>query len=43
VNFSQKSQQVVLPHGMNLLLSGKEGDAVQLPPYGVEIAVDQKH
>jgi len=43
VNFSQKSQQVVLPHGMNLLLSGKEGDAVQLPPYGVEIAVDQEH
>jgi len=42
VNFKEEEQQVTLPHAMNLLLSGKKGTALRLPPYGVEVALDQK-
>jgi beta-galactosidase len=42
VNFKQEDQQVTLPHSMSLLLSGKKGSTVQLPPYGVEVVLDQK-
>jgi beta-galactosidase len=42
VNFKHEDQQVTLPHAMSLLLSAKKGDTVALPPYGVEVALDQK-
>lgn len=29
-----------LPHSMKLMLDGKEGDTVDLPPYGVAVALD---
>jgi beta-galactosidase len=43
VNFNQEAQQVNLPHAMDLLLSGKKASTLQLPPYGVEVAFEQKN
>jgi hypothetical protein len=42
INFSQESRRVSLPHSMDLVLDGKQGEAVDLPPYGVAIAVDHR-
>jgi beta-galactosidase len=42
VNFRQEVQQVTLPHAMDLLLSGKKADTLQLPPYGVEVAIEDR-
>jgi beta-galactosidase len=40
INYSPDTRRVNLPHSMNLVLGGKQGDAVDLPPYGVAIALD---
>ena len=40
INYSQENRQVHLPRSMKLVLDGKPGDAVDLPPYGVAIALD---
>jgi beta-galactosidase len=40
INYTQANQQIALPHAMKLLLSGKEASSVQLPAYGVEVALD---
>jgi beta-galactosidase len=42
VNFKQATQEVKLPRTMDLLLSGKKASRLQLPPYGVEVALDKK-
>ena len=42
INYSQDTRRVNLPHAMNLVLGGKQGDAVDLPPYGVAVAVDNR-
>jgi beta-galactosidase len=41
INYSQENHEVALPHSMNLMLDGKAGDAVKLPPYGVAVALDK--
>jgi beta-galactosidase len=40
INYAQEARRVVLPHSMKLVLDGKQGDAVDLPPYGVAVAFD---
>ncbi len=42
LNFAGEQRQIALPRSMKLLLSGKEGNAVELPPYGVEVALDAR-
>jgi len=41
INYSQESRHVALPHVMNLVLEGKQGDKVDLPSYGVAVALDK--
>jgi beta-galactosidase len=40
INYAQESRRVVLPRPMKLVLEGKQGDTVDLAPYGVAVAVD---
>jgi beta-galactosidase len=40
VNYTPESRRVTLPHSIKLMLDGKEGDTVDLPPYGVAVALD---
>ena len=40
INFAQENRRVALPRSMKLLLDGKRADSVDLPPYGVAIALD---
>jgi beta-galactosidase len=40
INTTQESRSVSLPRRMKLLLAGKESNAVDLPPYGVEVLVE---
>jgi beta-galactosidase len=40
INYSQESREVALPYSMNLVLDGKQGNVVALPPYGVAVALD---
>jgi beta-galactosidase len=42
INFSAETKHIVLPHSMKLLLEGKQGDALDLPQYGVEVLADVK-
>jgi beta-galactosidase len=42
VNFGPETQQISLAHAMDLLLSGKEANRLQLPAYGVEVVVNKK-
>jgi beta-galactosidase len=42
INYSPDTRRVNLPHSMNLALGGKQGDAVDLPPYGVAVALDNR-
>jgi hypothetical protein len=41
INYAQENREVALPHTMNLLLDGKEGNVIQLAPYGVAVALDK--
>ncbi len=41
INYSQQNREVALPHSMNLVLDGKPGNVVRLPPYGVAVALDK--
>ena len=40
INFNREDGSVTLPHSMKLLLSGRQGSTVTLPPYGVEVLVE---
>jgi beta-galactosidase len=42
VNFTQQPQPISLPKAMDLLLSGKEANRLQLPAYGVEVVLNKK-
>ncbi len=41
INYAQENREVALPHTMSLLLDGKDGNVVQLAPYGVAVALDK--
>jgi beta-galactosidase len=40
INYAQETRRVNLPHSMKLVLGDRQGDAVDLPPYGVAVGVD---
>ncbi len=40
VNFTQETQHVNLPRAMQFVLTNKQGQALDLGPYGVEVLVD---
>jgi beta-galactosidase len=42
INYAPESRRVTLPHSMQLVLDGKQADAVDLPPYGVAVALDNR-
>ncbi len=42
INYASESRRVALPHSMKLVLDGREADAVELPPYGVAVALDNR-
>jgi beta-galactosidase len=42
VNYAADRLRVVLSHPMDLLLEQKRGDAVDMPPYAVEVLVDSR-
>lgn len=42
INYSLENRRVALPHSMKLVLDGKQADAVDLPSYGVAVAVDNR-
>jgi beta-galactosidase len=42
INYAPEARRVALPHSMKLVLDGKQADAVELPPYGVAVALDRR-
>jgi beta-galactosidase len=42
INYAPEARRVALPHSMKLVLDGKQADAVELPPYGVAVALDNR-
>ncbi|MBZ5615485.1 MAG: beta-galactosidase [Acidobacteriia bacterium] len=42
INYASEGRRVVLPHSMKLVLDGKQADAVELPSYGVAVALDSR-
>lgn len=40
INYGTERRHVALPHAMKLVLDGKLADTVDLPPYGVAVALD---
>lgn len=42
INYAQQSREVTLPRSMKLLLTDKQADKLELPPYGVEVLLDTK-
>jgi beta-galactosidase len=42
INYAPEARRVALPHSMKLVLNGKQADAVELPPYGVAVALDNR-
>jgi beta-galactosidase len=40
INWADQTRHVTLPHAMNFLLGNSQGDALDLPPYGVEVLQD---
>ncbi len=42
VNYAGENRRVALPHAMKLILDGKQADTVDLPPYGVAGALDNR-
>lgn len=42
INYSQEDRRVALPHSMNLVLDGKDSNTVELAPYGVAVALDNR-
>ncbi|MBS1852355.1 MAG: beta-galactosidase [Acidobacteria bacterium] len=41
INFAQEARTVPLPRTMKLLISDKESNRVELPPYGVEVLAEK--
>ena len=42
INYSQDDRRVTLPHSMNLVLDGKNSNTLDLAPYGVAVALDNR-
>jgi beta-galactosidase len=42
INYAPENRRVSLPHSMKLVLDGKQGNVVDLPPYGVAVALDNR-
>jgi len=42
INYAPEARRVALPRSMKLVLDGKPADAVELPPYGVAVALDRR-
>jgi beta-galactosidase len=42
INYSNEDRRVVLPHSMYLVLDGKDSKTVDLVPYGVAVALDNR-
>lgn len=42
INYAQESRAVKLPYSMKALLTNRQADKVELPPYGVEILLGSK-
>jgi beta-galactosidase len=42
INWASETRHVTLPHAMNFLLTGKQGDSLDLAQYGVEVLLDSK-
>ena len=42
INWAAETRHVTLPHAMNFLLAGTQGDSLDLAPYGVEVLADTK-
>jgi beta-galactosidase len=42
INYAQESRAVKLPYSMKALLTDRQADKVELPPYGVEILLGSK-
>jgi hypothetical protein len=42
VNYAAENRRVILPHPMKLVLDGQQGSSVDLPPYGVAVALDSR-
>jgi beta-galactosidase len=42
INYSQEDRRVTLPHSMNLVLDGKNSNTLDLAPYGVAVALDNR-
>jgi beta-galactosidase len=40
INWAPETRHVTLPHAMNFLLAGAQGDSLDLAPYGVEVLAD---
>ena len=40
INWAADTRHVTLPHAMNFLLAGTQGDSLDLAPYGVEVLAD---
>jgi beta-galactosidase len=41
INYATENREIALPHAMKLLFDGIDGNVVQLPPYGVAVALDK--
>ena len=42
VNYAAESRRISLPHSMKLVLDGHQQTAIDLPPYGVAVALDTR-
>ena len=42
INYAQESRAVKLPYSMKALLTNRQADKVELPPYGIEILLGSK-
>ena len=42
VNYAAENKRITLPHPMKLMLDGQQQGSIDLPPYGVAIALDNR-
>jgi beta-galactosidase len=42
VNYAPENRHVALPHPMKLVLDGEQRTSIDLPPYGVAVALDRR-
>jgi len=42
VNYAQENRRVTLPRAMKLVLDGQQQTSIDLPPYGVAVALESR-